>query len=213
MADDDREWRREIRLDDRDLIAGAQILAWIAMPHRPQPGVHLLEQWFWARRRFRKENVPGLPFELSKQNRIRSQLVQFNGRVLDGFRAGVWFDRRCLAGAPGSGLIANGLRSLGTSTRRLANSHAARNGVEQGNAIRSIWSKRKPVLHLASAAAEVLAARYADEDRRGFDLERTVFWPNWVADTISRAGQKADFAVRYGGFQISAFYRFHRDNN
>ena len=211
--------RLEIRRDDRDLIAGAQILAWIAMPHRPQPGVHLLEQWFWARRRYRKESVPPLPFDLSKPGRLTLQLAQFNRRVIEGFRAGIWFDqrclfhRRCLAAMPGDGPILTGLLGMGVSTRGLATMYANRTGVEQNNAIRAIWSKRKPVLHRASAAAEVLAARYADEDRRGFDLERTVFWPNWVAETIDRAGQKADFAARHGGFQPSGFYRFHRDNN
>lgn len=211
MENGGRNWLRDIRLDDRDLIAGAQILAWIAMPHRPQPGVHLLEQWYWSRRRYRKENVPPLPYDLSKQSRITLQLAQFNRRVLEGLRAGIWFHRRCLVGVPGDGLILTGLRGMGASTRRLARMCADRTGVEQANAIRAIWSRRKPVLHLASAAAEVLAARYADEDRRGFDLERTIFWPNWVADTIDLASQKADFAARYGGFSHSGFYRFHRD--
>lgn len=213
MADVHPSQRHEVRLDDLDMVAGAQILAWIAMPHRPQPGVRLLNQWFWARRRFRKESVPDLPFELGKPNRLTSQLVQFDRRVLDAFRAGVWFDRRQWAMIPGNGPLAAGMRGLGASTRQLAKSHAGRNGIEQGNAIRAIWSKRKPVLHLASAAVEVLAARYADEERQGFDLERTVFWPNWVADTINRAEQKAEAAARYGTFQLSDFHRFHRDKN
>lgn len=213
MTDGDRTWLRDIRLDDRDLIAGAQILAWIAMPHRPQPGVRLLEQWFWARRRYRGESVPHLPFDRNKQGRITVQLAQFNKRVLEGFRAGLWFDRRCWASLPADGPILSGFRGMGASTRRLAKSYADRSGIEQGNAIRAIWSKRKPVLHLASAAVEVLASRYADEDRRGFDLERTVFWPSWVAETIERAGQKADFAAEFGAFSQSGFYRFHRDNN
>ncbi len=214
MADVHSPQRHEVRLDDRDLVAGAQILAWVAMPHRPQPGVRLLNQWFWARRRFRKESVPVLPFDLGKPNRLTPQLVQFDRRVLDAFRAGEWFDRRQLASIPGDGIIFSVLRrSLGASTRQLAKSYADRNGIEQGNAIRAIWSKRKPVLHLASAAVEVLSARYADEDRQGFDLERTVFWPNWVADTINRAEQKAEAAARYGAFQLSDFHRFHRDKN
>jgi len=207
------------------MVAGAQILAWIAMPHRPQPGVRLLNQWFWARRRFRKERVPVLPFELGKPNRITAQLVQFDRRVLDAFRAGAWFDRRRvfdhwrwidrekLTVLPEGSPIVAGLRGFGASTRQLAKSYAGRNGIEQGNAIRAIWSRRKPVLHLASAAAEVLAARYADENRQGFDLERTVFWPNWVADTIDRAEQKAEAAARYGVFPLSDFHRFHRDKN
>lgn len=213
MSETVQIWLREIRLDDDDLIAGAQILAWIAMPHRPQPGVRLLEQWYLARRRYRNETVPALPFPLSKQGRITAQLAHLNRRVLEGFRAGIWFDRRCFAVLPGDGPILSGLRGMGASTRQLAKSYADGNGIEQGNAIRAIWSKRKPVLHLASAAAEVLASRYADEDRHGFDLERTVFWPNWVAETIDRAGQKAEFAARFGAFSQSGFYRFHRDNN
>jgi hypothetical protein len=205
--------RREIRLDTDDLIAGAQILAWIAMPHRPQSGVHLLEQWCWARRRYRGESVPILPYNLSKQSRITVQLAQFNRRVLEGFRAGLWFDRRCNAALPANqGPILNAIRSMGASTRVLARSYAARHGVEQGNAIRAIWSKRKPVLHLASATVEVLCSHYAGEDRCGFDLERMVFWPNWVSETIELAEQTARHSSRFGAFRLSDFYRFHRDS-
>lgn len=206
-------WLREIRLDDRDLIAGAQILSWIALPHRPEAGVRLLEQWFWARRRFRGETVPHLPFDLNKRGRITAQLAQFEKRVLEGLRAGLWFDRRQWSALPAGGPILSGLRGMGASTRRLARLYAQRNGIEEANAIRAIWSKRKPVLHLASATAEVLGARYAAEGRRGFDLERTVFWPNWVEETIERAERKAEFAARYSGFPLPGFHRFHRDNN
>ena len=189
MTDEGATWLREIRLDDRNLVAGAQILAWIALPHRPQAGVDLLNQWLWSRRKFRRESMALLPFTLRKQNRISSQLIQFNRRVLDAFRAGIWFDRRCYSALPGDDVIVRGFRSMGASTRLLAQSHSERFGIEPSNSIRLIWSKRKPVLHLASAAAHVLASKYADEDRRGFDLERTVFWPNWVAETIERAEQ------------------------
>lgn len=212
MEGSDGAWLEELRLDDHDLIAGVQILAWIAMPHRPQPGVRLLEQWFWARRRRRKENVPSLPFQLIKQGRLVTQLAQFERRSLEAFRAGLWFDRRVWAALPAGGPILTGIQSMGASTRRLANSYADRNGIEQGNAIRTIWSKRKPVLHLASAAAEILASRHADEDRRGFDLERTVFQPDWVSETIERAEQKANFAAKLGVFPRACFYRFHRDD-
>lgn len=205
--------RQEIRLDDADLVAAAQILAWIARPSHPEHGTHLMEQWFYARRRFRREPVPPLPFEVGRRCRITSQLALFNQRLLEGFRAGLWFNRRCCSTLPVASPFAQQFSAAwGSSTRQMAKLYADRNGIEQCNAIRAIWSRRKPVLHLAWAAAEVLSERYRDEARRGFNLERTVFWPNWVDETIKRAERKADFAALYCGFPLSGFYRFHRDN-
>ena len=205
--------RRAIRLDARDMVAGAQILSWIALPHRPAHGVALLNHWYWARRRFRGESVPALPFTLKKLSRIEGQLQNFNARVMDAFLAGVWFQRRQLTVLPDSGgLILSAVKAWSASTRTLAQRRADLRGTAQPQEIRAIWSTRKPVLHLALAAGEMLAEHYHSEGRQGFDLERTVFWPNWVPATIDRAERIASQACRFGAFEPHQFYRFHRDS-
>lgn len=205
--------RRAIRLDARDMVAGAQILSWIALPHRPAHGVALLNHWYWARRRFRKEGVPALPFTLKKLNRIEGQLQNFNARVSDAFLAGVWLQRRSFSALPGEGgPIASMLKAWGASTKSQAQRRAVLRGTAQSQEIRDIWSRRKPVLHLAWAAGETLADRYHCEGRQGFDLERTVFWPDWVPATIDRAEQIASQVCRFGAFDPGQFHRFHRDS-
>lgn len=204
--------RRSLRLHEWDVAAGAQILAWVAYPHRPEHGVKLLENWFWARRVFRKEAIPELPFPLKKRNRLEAQLRQFEHNFLNGIRAGLWFQRHCFAKVPGEGPLASTIRCWGASIRRLALSQSDRRGTAPANEIRRIWSQRKPVLHLAQAAGEMIAELHHEEGRRCFNLERTVFQPNWVNRTLERSEGLAQLAAKLDAFPLGGFYRFHRDS-
>lgn len=207
--------RRAIRLDNHDIIAAAQILAWIALPHRPHDGVNLMQQWYFARRRHRGQENPALPFDLKKPNRLEPQLVQFEARCLDAFRAGIWFDRQITRGPNVvAGPIAKG---MSVSIHRLAARRMRAKGIDPveegtGNAVRDIWSKRKPVAHLASALCMCLATRLEREDRRGFDLERTMFDPVWIDQVLKGAENKARLAIISGAVPPAQLYRFHRDS-
>lgn len=101
---------------------------------------------------------------------------------------------------------------MGASTRAMAQRRADLHGTDQAGEIRAVWSKRKPVAHLAWSTLEVLGAKYAEEQRQGFDLERTLFHPDWVGAAIDAAENKAALAARLGLFPLSAFHRFHRDS-
>lgn len=206
--------RRAIRLDDSDLIAGAQILSWIALPHRPEFGVALINQWYWARKKFRGEPVPVLPWPLKKQSRFETQLSIFDRKVLDGLRAGLWLQRKCWAALPEEwpSPIVQAFRSAGASTRALAAARSHKRGSAQANEIRDIWTRHKPISHLAWAVADTLGGIYADEGREGFDLERTVFLPNWVSEALDRAENVAANAEKSQVVPISELYRFHRDS-
>lgn len=204
--------RLSINLAEQDLIAGVQLLAWVALPHRPQHGVSLLENWFWSRRAFRKQSVPTLPFALKKRSRFECQLRQFEANLIDGVRAGLWFQRHIFAKSPGQGALASQVRAWGASTRRLAGRESSRKGTEPGNEIRRIWSKRKPVRHLALAFGEVIADLHFEEGRLSFDLERTVFQPDWIERTLERAEELARVAANLNVCPIEGFYRFSRDN-
>lgn len=213
--------RRLILLDRNDVVCAAQILGWVAYPHRPEHGVNLLNQWFYSRRRSRGEEIPPLPFDLKKKNRIESQLPKLQESVLDGLRSGIWFNRRMMNALNRDELdggILNGIvEALSMSTRSLATNRAERKEHldiygDTGNEIRKIWTKRKPVLHLALAAGNAIAEAYYKEDRRGFDLGRTVFQPDWLDDVFNAAESHAIWADKHCDFELKNFYKFERDS-
>lgn len=207
--------RRAIRLDDHDLIAGAQILGWIALPHRPHDGANLMQQWYFARRRHRGQENPALPFDLKKPNRLAPQLVQFEARCLDAFRAGLWFDKQIMRGpnvidGPIAGVMSVSIHRLAAGRMKAKGIDPVEQGT--GNAVRDIWSKRKPVAHLASALGMFLVTRSEREGQHGFDLERTVFDPVWIDEVLERAENRARHAIISGAVQPAQLHRFHRDS-
>jgi hypothetical protein len=82
----------------------------------------------------------------------------------------------------------------------------------EGNVIRDIWSKRKPVAHLAAAAANGIALEHRTNNISGFDLEMAVFNPVWVAAALEEAESRARGAALAGAFRILDLHRFHRDS-
>ena len=199
--------RREIILDSENVTAAAQILAWIALPHRPQSGVDLLNNWFWARRRHRREPVPDLPFDLKKPNRLGPQLETFRQRTLTAFRAGMWFETKTMSG-PNRPAIFSG---FDVSTRHLAYKRAGLRDTAPANEIRDVWSRRKSVAHLAAGAGNAIAQVHAARGVPGFDLEMTLFDPVWVEEAISQSESRARAASLLGAFDLSKLHHFHRD--
>jgi hypothetical protein len=208
--------RRVIILDKHDLIAGAQILSWIAFPNRPEHGVNLLNQWFWARRKHRGEPVPTLPFKLKKPNRIEAQLKVFERQLRRGFVAAEWFSHKSASGPSAPPMI----KGFGISTRKLssrwgwylADQNDPDDFKEPSNVIRSVWSPRKNILHLARSFSFVIMEKMNEQGIERFDLERTVFDPVWVEKTISDSEGQARMAELLGAFEINNFYKFERDS-
>lgn len=192
--------RHAIRLDDRDIVAAAQILAWIALPHRPEDGVNLLEKWFWGRRKYRGETSPPTDSDL-RRSRLEPQLEKFRQYVLCGIRAGTWFAMRTLSGPDRSPMF----RKFNVTVRSLAKRRLPsnrRDSEAEGNVIRDIWSKRKPVAHLADAASDAIAAEHRAMNIASFDLEMTLFNSVWVAKAIDGAESRARAAALTGAFDI-----------
>lgn len=203
--------RPSVRLDDWDLVAGAQILSWIARPHRPESGVELLNHWFLARRRHRGDPLPDLPFTLKKPNRIEVQVAKFRIDVIRGFRAATWFEQRTMSGPRRPPI----LQDFNATVRSLASRQlpSERRDIEnEGNVIRDIWSMRKPVAHLAAAAMTAIAKLHERHDINGLDIEMTVFDPTWVQEAIVESENRARGAFLTGAFQEADLYRFHRDS-
>lgn len=204
--------RRSILLDQHNVVAAAQILSWVAMPHRPQAGVDLLCNWYWARRKHRGDTVLDLPFDLKKPNRLEQQLETFRHRVLRGFRAGSWFQLRVLSAPNQSTWFADfdvSIRSL--ARRQLPPSRRGGESEAEGNPIRDIWSRRKPIAHMAIAAGDAIAEIHLQREVPGFDLEMTLFDPVWLVAALEAAESRAHGASLVGAFDLSQMHRFYRD--
>lgn len=100
------------------------------------------------------------------------------------------------------------IRSL--ARRQLPGSR--RDAENEGNVIRDIWSRRKPIAHVAIAAANNIARIHQQREVGGFDLEMTVFDPAWVSETVIEAESRARAAMLTGAFKERQLYRFHRDS-
>lgn len=180
------------RLDDDDTIAAAQILSWIARPHRPASGLSLL-----------------LPSE-KKPNRVDSQRPAFQKDFLRGLQAGVWFDAKVLAKDPDweSKTLFDPEHS---TTRKMAKRSVGGLEVEKSNAIKRVWTNRQRVAHLASAVRTALVTKSSVDDLP-LDPWAFVADPDWVHDVINEAELKLEPAFKVGAFDPLGFVQFHRDN-
>jgi hypothetical protein len=156
--------------------------------------------------------VPQLPFNLKKPSRLAPQLSTFRYKVLQGFRAGQWFELRVLSGPNRPPMFIGVDVSIRSLARRQL--HPSRRGGEpeaEGNPIRDVWSRRKPLAHMAIAAMNSIAVVHEARKVRGFDLEMTLSDPVWVAEAIESSESRARTAVLTGAFRPEQLYRFHRD--
>lgn len=172
--------RREVRLDDADVIAGAQILGWIAFPNRHEHGFRTLQQWA-MRRQFARGEIEGIPAWFDKPNRLQLRINTLEKQLVQGLRAGDWLAKRIckeadtpLSGAFGRGRNAQALRENKLIQIRDDTDHES----DLGDIDRDFWRKRAPILHLASAAVFAILDAHTVEGREHFDLGRTVFSPD-----------------------------------
>lgn len=208
--------RREVRLDDQDLIAGAQILGWLAFPDRPQQGVRTIQQWLIRRQQAREEFIGELPFRLDKPNRLQLRINTMNKQLRRRLRAGDWLAKRMgkAAGTPLSMAMGMGLNALARRENQLLQFQFAEQSEidrDQPNLIRDYWTASLPVIHLAKASLFSILEAYRKEGRDGWHLERTVFWPDWVPGAIAWSENTAGFAAQLGLVEPSQMIRFHRD--
>jgi hypothetical protein len=180
------------RLDGDDTIAAAQILSWIARPDRLTSGLSLL-----------------LP-SAKKPNRVESQRPAFQKDFLRGLEAGRWFNAKALAADPDweSKTLFPPDRS---TTRKMAKRSVGGLEVEKSNAIKRVWSNRKQIAHLASAARTALVAKSL-VDNLSLDPWAFVADPDWVQDVIDEAERRLALACEVGAFEASGFRQFHRGN-
>lgn len=179
------------RLDNDDTTAAAQILSWIARPHRSASGLSLL-----------------LPSEM-RPNRVESQRPAFQKDFLRGLQAGVWFDAKVLAKDPDweSKTLFDPEHS---TTRMLAKRSVGGLEVEKSNAIKRVWSNRQVVAHLASALRTALVTKSLVDDLP-LDPWAFVAEPDWVQDIIDESERRLAVACEVGAFEETCFRQFYRD--
>lgn len=227
MAGEDRPclWvRAQVRLDDHDLIAGAQILGWLAFPDRPQQGVRTIQQWLIRRQQARGEDIGSIQFALDKPNRLQQRINTLNKMLRRRLRAGDWLARRITKASaphfrPGwGGQFAEswglGLNALARRENQLLQFHFAEQSEidrDTPNLIRDYWTASLPVIHLAKASLFAIADAYHREGREGWHLERTVFDPDWVAAAIEGSETTSYYADKMGLVDRGQMIRFHRD--
>lgn len=205
--------RRNIRLDDTNVVAAAQILSWLAFPRRPEHGIDLLNQWYWVMARMHGNSTVRWPGVTKKLNRLDSQLGTFEARLGDAVRAGSWFETGRLTDAVPSPMA----RMFATGTRMMARRQARLIGYPDvdeasGNLIRKIWTPRKSMLHLALGFNRAIAAEIENGQRMpGVDLAQIFWTPTWVPAAIDHAERQAALAAKLGKYDLNKFVRFHRD--
>lgn len=190
MESDDRPI---VRVTDNDLQAAMQILACIARPHNQsklEAGGNLLQAWFWARKRQRGESTPDLDFQHGKafqRSRIEPKLNTFSKDLWNAFVAGRWLQSKLLSDASNlhpwfegfSGLslryqAANHWNRKNANRIALDNSHTTSRDDDAGNIRASIWRKRRPIVHMALAAANEICRAASNRDQPSDRLEELV---------------------------------------
>jgi hypothetical protein len=193
--------RTDIRLDDEDTIAAAQILAWIARPHRPESAVKALNHWYWTYHRKAGRDLPAMPFALEKPGRLQGPMLRLQAECLTAFRAGVWLQWTIFKDAPGP--------RLGGARHGVTSLAALRVGMDdRGNEIAKVWSKRKPVAHMCLAAGNAIGRHHRERRWRGFGLAGAMLQPSWVGEAIEQSEEWAHTVSRLPSAWPT--FRFHR---
>ena len=198
-----------MRLDDDDTVAAAQILSWIARPHRSESAMKVLDHW---RRELLRSWGRGDPMPdayLMRRNRIETQFKRLEVEVLRGIRAGLWLQWKILDQSPIPLFAGIKMPTRELARRRSAARHSRPENEKPANEIRDIWRKGKPVSHLALATGNALGGWLADRDLRGFGLSGAILQPTWVPDAIEQSEAWFHSASRF--IEPAQFRRFHRD--
>jgi hypothetical protein len=204
-----------VRVTHDDCTAALQIIACIARPKRPASAGELMQQWFWARKRYRREGLPEcLEIKIPDKNKITAKLPALRKDILNAWESGRWLLRRCAADCGGE--VAD---RYGASFRQLGAKHwndTHRRGITKGDlseasssrdesavAKQIIWTKRRPVAHMALA---VLSTMRQELDT----LEELTFDTSWVSEALDVAEVWADNAISLGILKPEEPWRFLR---
>lgn len=200
--------RPVVRVTDNDLLASMQILACIARPHRVSSAGELMQQWFWARKRHRREGFPQeLEIHISDMDKLAAKLPKLSKDILDALRAGEWLrEQWWRKSVARKGYLATGhsIRAMAASQWNREHRHKIEidgdwidSRDDRTSSIRQrIWIKRRSVAHMALAVRNELREKYPYPQGLP-DLEAVVFDTTWVAGALERSEGYAEAAIEY----------------
>ena len=208
------EDRPIVRVTDNDLTAAMQILACIARPNRPASAGELMQQWFWARKRYRREGLPDdLEVPIPDKDRIEAKLPALTKDIGNGLEAGRWFKTKWMAESDGiiTKAFGRSIREQGAQRWNVEHQadikrgqgHATSRDDQTATAKQRIWIKRRPVAHMALAVGNEMGGGIAD-------LEELLFDPSWVKASLERAEAYAKVAIQLEILKPGEPWRFIR---
>ncbi len=202
------EARPVVRVTNDDRVAAMQILACIARPHRPASAGELMQEWYWARARHRREGLPPeLMIPVPDKDRIAAKLPALSKDIKAAIRAGDWLKMKWAAEATSFGLSLRQQGARQWNAAHKADDRTTSRTDEAASAKQRIWNKRRPVVHMALAVREELRELHS----AGLpDLEAVVFDPAWVSGALIRAEGYADAAIRHAILRQGEPWRFIR---
>lgn len=199
--------RQQITLASDDTAAAAQILAWIARPHRQEDSERILRQFVMKYAQMAGWTPPdGLA--LDKPSRLEPRLLKLQGDIQKAFEAARWFQAMVLRG-DGTDPFSNFDK---ISKRKLAASYSRYRQDEQaiGPTIQRLWKKREAVAHMCIAAGNSIGRLHVERGQKGLDLRLPMCHASeWVSDAIAQAEGWARTANSWG--IIDEDYLIHFD--
>jgi len=211
-----------VRVTHCNLTAAMQILACIARPDRCASGGEMLQQWHFARKRSRRENLPELQFDLSDMDIIRRKFVTFTKDCEFALQAGEWLEWQILSKGSEQRLGRSIWRGVSIGALAANHENKKRSGAilrgaahirsiddETGNARSRIWIRRKPVVHMAMAVRREIHKLY-DRTHGKPELGAIIYNSEWIDPALEKAENWANAAIDLGIVKPSEPWRFIR---
>lgn len=188
--------RRQITLASDDTAAAAQILAWIARPHRQEDAEGILRQFVMKHWQM-AEGTPPDGFALDKPSRLQPRLLTLQDDIQKAFKAARWFQAMVLRGDGSSAF--SGFDKI--SKRKLAADYSGYHQRENaiGPTIKRLWKAREAVAHMCIAAGNSIGRLHVECGQKGLDLRLPMFHAGeWVSDAVAQAEGWARTADHFG---------------
>jgi hypothetical protein len=199
--------RREVILAHDDTAAAAQILAWIARPHRQADAEIVLKQFVMKYAQMAGWTPDGVVLE--RPSRLEPRLLTLQGDVQKAIETARWFQAIALRGDKSAAFT----KFRPISKRELAADYSGYRQDEDaiGPKIQRLWKTREPVVHLCLAACNAIGRMQLERAQKGLDLRLPMFHAGeWVGEAIAQAEGWARTASAFGIVGENSLIHFSR---
>jgi hypothetical protein len=200
--------RHEYILDPNDTAAAAQILSWIARPHRQAGAERLLRQFVMKSAQLAGWAPPN-EIKLEKPTRLETQILNLQGDILKAFEAAHWFQTKVLRG-DGSQIF-SGFPKISQRSLAARWSGYRKDEASIGPVMERLWKRREQVVHMCLAAGNAIGKMHHERGQQGFDLRLPMFHADeWVGHAIAQAEGWARTSNQFGIVEIDELIHFRR---